>query len=170
MAKIDKLFAARLRREIKRGDYTVPEAAARYKLPYQVVYRVATGETWGSGDSSVGAVGAGATRGRKSTLPLYRRWQMWRAYRSRDADAGEVARDHKVSRSTLYRATGDFELMLAHRIAALGRSTAKLLYGLTRTEIAKLDALKAEPLPPKLQRTVERDFAKLEQTLRRLRG
>lgn len=140
----------------------VSRVARDFDIPYQTVYRIATGETW----SEVEPVGPvphleSATRGPKRKAGIKRWYRLWNAKRN-GAKTQKLAQLSKLSTSTVRRLVSEFEIIIAHRISQLQLTSgsyepAKRKYGIRRSEAERLDQKAMNtPLPSRLQAALDK--------------
>ena len=152
---------------------SVARVARLTGLPYQTVYRIATGETWRE-LAPAGPVHdvKHETRGPRRKVGLKTQHLMWRKRRG-GATVAAVSERTGVSESSVRRLVSEFELMLCHRVSQLQLTAgsyepAKRKYGIPRTEAQQMDERAVtEPLPARLRSILDEDFPELERQLNR---
>lgn len=170
-ASITEATAKKLKRKLASGE-PVSKVARDTKVAYQTVYRLARGETWADVEPK-GAVldkDAKAARGPRRRMKLDAWYDMWRKRRA-GTSASRLAKANKISQGSVRRLLGEFELMMATRVAQLQLTSgsyepAKRKYGIRRSDAERLDRLAtANKLPTRLQRIVDEGFPELERQL-----
>lgn len=142
-------------------------------LPYQTVYRISTGETWRE-LAPAGPVHdvKREVRGPRRRVTLKIQYVMWSKRRA-GVHVSAISERTGVSESSVRRLVAEFELLLCHRISQLQLTAgsyepAKRKYGIPRTEAQRMDERAvSEPLPARLQSTLDEDLPELERQLNR---
>jgi transposase len=152
---------------------TVGEARNKYGLPYQTVYRLAKGETWGEAKPA-GDVINGANRGtpgRSRTLSLWKQYLVWKRRRIKGEGTAAIAKRYGLSKASIRRLVAEFEAMLAARVSQVQLTSGSYdvmmrRYGLTQEQCEGLDQLSQTALlNDQAQRIVDRSFLKLEKKI-----
>ena len=138
----------------------VARTARAFGVPYQTVYRIATGETWRD-VPPVGPIAKleYARPGPKRKVGLKRWYKIWNAKR-KGMEIKKISELTRLSASSVRRLASEFEIVIAHRISQLQLTSgsyepAKRKYGIRRSEAERLDQKAANtPLPDRLQATL----------------
>lgn len=161
---VDAKTAAKIKRRLMDGErpYVV---ASDMGLPYMVVYKISTGQTWKSVRPTGGKVAPPGriTPGREMALSPEKRDMVYAEKRRTNATNGALAAHFGVSESSIARAVRDARALLAARVQRLNitsgnNDVAMEMYGLTSQEADQLlELASGQQLSPRLARELSEE-------------
>lgn len=168
-AKISVKTAKKLKETLANGT-SIGRVAKKYKVSYQTVYRIATGETWKEIEPAGPVNVIKGKRGPKRRLSIKLQYLLWKKRRA-GVSAAILAEKTGLSESSVRRLIYEFELILCHRISQLQLTSgsyepANRKYGVVYGHAKKMDLRATQtPLSEKLRRVLNNDIPRLEKIL-----
>jgi hypothetical protein len=165
-------MASGLKMQIAEGK-TVGGVCQEVGLPYQVIYRLARGDTWPEATPTgnvLNAINRGLP-GRRRKIGTKQQYQVWKALRA-GVQVSRLVAATKMSPTSLRRHASEFELLLSVRVSRLQLTSgsyklAMKRYGLSLREAEQMDHDAASiELAPNMEKVVEEGLPALEKNLK----
>jgi len=169
VASITRETAREIKRELSGGTNPTDIAKER-KLPYSLVWRIASGACWADVPPFGPVQRAKQPPGRSRETPLRIIYQAWRAKRKHVVDWNRISFKLKVPESTLRRGVRDFHTCLKYRCAELQMTSGSYepmfrKYGIRPEEAGEMDRQSREELMPNRLRNMYNELPALEKEL-----